>query len=380
MRFIVNSQVLLKQLQSISGVVTNNNTIPIISCFHFHLEEGMLTVKATDLETTMIVQLEVETGSLTELNEVAVPSRLLMDILKNMDDVPMSFVVEEGTYAIDIASGEGKYHLAGLAADAYPKLTTKGNTKSVSMPSSVLVNAINKTAFAASTDEMRQQMSGIYCEMSPDGLTFVATDAHKLVRYNRFDIACDESTDFILPRKPITLVKNILGSFKEEIKLTIEYNDTNVYFVFGNFNIICRLVDGKYPNYEAAIPKENPNLLTIDRLSFLNVLRRVGLFANQSTHQVRLSITATSATVSAEDLEFSNKAHEQLACDYKGEPMEIGFNAKFLTEMVNNLDSENIMMELSHPSRAGIMFPVVDEEQGQKENILMLVMPVMLAN
>lgn len=380
MRFIVNSQVLLKQLQSISGVVTNNNTIPIISCFHFHLDEGMLTIKTTDLETTMIVQLEVETGTLTEVNEVAVPSRLLMDILKNMDDVPMTFIVDDSTFAIDILSGEGKYHLAGLAADGYPKLSAKGNTNAVSMPASVLINAINKTAFAASTDEMRQQMSGIYCEMSPDGLTFVATDAHKLVRYNRFDVVSDESTGFILPRKPITLVKNILGSIKDDIKLTIEYNDTNAYFTFGNFNIICRLVDGKYPNYEAAIPKENPNLLIIDRVSFLNALRRVGLFANQSTHQVRLSLSATSVNISAEDLEFSNKAQEQMPCDYKGEPMEIGFNAKFLTEMVNNLDSENVMMELSHPSRAGIMFPVVDEEQEQKENILMLVMPVMLAN
>lgn len=380
MRFIVNSQVLLKQLQSISGVITSNNTIPIINCFHFHLDEGLLTIKATDLETTMIVRLEVETGPISGINEVAVPSRLILDILKNMDDVPVTFVVDDETYAIDITSGEGKYHLAGTAADAYPQLAPKGETNRVEMPSMMLVNAINKTAFAASADEMRQQMSGIYCEMSPDGFTFVATDAHKLVRYIRRDVVSEESTDFILPRKPITLVKNILSSLKEDVKLTIEYSTSNAYFSFGDFNIICRLVDGKYPNYEAAIPKENPNLLTVDRVSFLNTLRRVGLFASQSTHQVRLSLTATSMNISAEDLEFANKAQEQMACEYNGDPMEIGFNAKFLTEMVSNLDSENVMMELSHPSRAGILYPMASEEEKAKEDILMLVMPVMLAN
>ena len=381
MKFIVNSQFLSKQLQTLSGVITNNNTVPIINCFHFHLDENQLTVKATDLETTLITHLEVETAQLEGLRDVAVPSKLILEMLKNMDSQPISFNVDDNTFAIEIVSGEGKYRLAGTNAEAYPALPTINETVKFLMPSSAIINAINKTAFAASTDEMRPQMSGIYCEITPDGTTFVATDAHKLVRFRRNDIKGDESTNFILPRKPITLVKNTLSSNKDELDVTIEYNSTNVAFTFDNFYIICRLVEGKYPNYDAAIPKDNPNKLTIDRLSFLNVLRRVGLFANQSTHQVRLSISDRELTISAEDLEFANDASEKLPCEYEGEPIEIGFNAKFLTEMVSNLDTEHILIEMSHPSRAGIIFPVnEDDEAKQNEDILMLVMPVMLAN
>lgn len=380
MKFIVNSQAFAKQLQAISGVITSNNTVPIINCFHFHLEERRLYVKATDMETTLIGNIEVETSKLDDLNDVAVPSRLLLDILKSMDDVPMTFSVDSNTYAIEIASGEGKYHLAGINAETYPALPEVTDTIETTISSSALANAINKTMFAASSDTTRAQMSGVFCELTPDGATFVATDAHKLVRYRRLDVKCDESTNFIFPKKPIILVKNILSTYKEDVDVTMAYNNINVTFTFENYYIICRLVDGKYPNYEAAIPKENPNKLTIDRNSFLNVLRRVGLFANQSTHQVRLSIESRNLTISAEDIEFSNDAHEHMPCDYEGEPMEIGFNAKFLTEMVSNLESEQILIEMSHPSRAGIIFPVNDPNDAPKEEILMLVMPVMLAN
>jgi len=247
------------------------------------------------------------------------------------------------------------------------------------VPSSALVGAISKTSFAASTDEMRPQMGGIFCDITPENTTFVATDAHKLVRYRRSDIHSDTPTSFILPRKPVTMLRNILAAQKEEMEVKVEFNNTNAFFTFENFYIICRLVDGKYPNYDAAIPKENPNKLTVDRNSFLNTLRRVGLFANQASHQVRLSIQESELVVSAEDLEFSNDASEKLPCQYEGEPMEIGFNAKFLTEMVSNIETEQILIELSHPSRAGIIFPITGEENSP-EDILMLVMPVMLAN
>lgn len=380
MRFIINSQLFLKHLSALNSVISNNNTVPIIACFHLHLEDNILTIKATDLETTMVTRIELENARVEGIDTIAVPAKLLLDMLKSLDDVPINFAVDPENYSIEISSGEGKYSLAGQNAETFPAMPEMKDTVQTSMPASVLVNAINKTAFAASTDEMRQQMSGIFCEMTPENVTFVATDAHKLVRYRRNDIHSDESVNFILPRKPILQVKNILGANKEEFDVTIDYNNTNVFFSFDNFLIICRLVDGKYPNYEAAIPKNNPNKLTIDRQTFLNTLRRVSLFANQSTHQVRLSIKERELEISSEDLEFSNKAHETIPCSYDGEPIEIGFNAKFLSEMITNLDTEQVLMEMSHPSRAGILFPITNGDEAKDEDILMLVMPVMLAN
>ena len=379
MKFIINSLLFSKQIQSLSGVLTNNNTVPIINCFLFHLDEGMLTIRATDLETTLVSKIEVETGNIEGLTDIAVPSKLLLDIVKSLDDVPLTFSVDDATYAISIASGEGKYRLAGKNPETFPTMPEPRDTSNITLTSSLLVNAIGKTAFAASTDELRQQMSGILCEINAENITFVATDAHKLVRYRRNDVKSDTPVSFILPRKPVTMMRNILASHKEEMDVTLEYNNTNAFFTFDNFYIICRLVEGHYPNYDAAIPKENPNKLTVDRNSFLNTLRRVSLFANQASHQIRLSIRELELIVSAEDLEFSNDASEKLPCQYEGDPMEIGFNAKFLIEMVSNIDTEQIVIEMSHPSRAGIIFPV-SEEQNSPEDILMLVMPVMLAN
>ncbi len=380
MRFIINSQLFLKHLSALNGVITTNNTVPIVSCFHMQLDGNVLTIKATDLETTLVTTIELENAKVEGIDTIAVPAKLMIDMLKSMDDIPLNFAVDANNFGIEISSGEGKYRLAGLNAETFPSMPDMSDTVQTTLPASVLVNAINKTSFAASTDEMRQQMSGIYCELSPENITFVATDAHKLVRYRRNDIHAGEAASFILPRKPVSLVKNILGSNREDCDVSVEYNNTNVVFSFDNFRIICRLVEGKYPNYEAAIPKDNPNKLTIDRNTFINTLKRVSLFANQSTHQVRLAINERDMKISAEDLEFSNDAHESIPCSYDGEPMEIGFNAKFLSEMLTNLDTEQVLMELSHPSRAGILFPINDDDQANNEDILMLVMPVMLAN
>ncbi|MBQ8045350.1 MAG: DNA polymerase III subunit beta, partial [Bacteroidales bacterium] len=317
------------------------------------------------------------TADIEGVSEVAVPAKMLLDILKSFTDIPLTFSVDPDNYMIDIKAGEGKYRLAGMNPETYPVLKKGDDTTQIVLPASVLVNAISKTSFATGNNEMRQQMSGIYCEINPDSITFVGTDSHKLVRYRRMDIKSEETSSFILPKKPISIVKNIILMSKEDVDVLVEYNATNVYFSFGNFYIVCRLIDGKYPNYEAAIPKENPNKLIINRSDFLNSLRRVSIFANQSTFQVRLLCTEKELIVSSEDIENSSDAKEKIACEYEGDQMEIGFNAKFLMDMVNNIDTENVMMELAHPSRAGILFPVNDEED-LKENILMLVMPVML--
>lgn len=380
MKFIVNSQIFNKQLQAMSGVLANNNTVPIINCFHFQIEENILTVRATDLETTLVTKIELESGRSEGLDQVAVPSKLLLDILKNLDDVPMTFTLNPNNYAIEIASGDGKYSLAGQNADSFPIVPVIEDSAKAIIPASVLVNCISKTSFACSNDEMRQQMSGIFMKFSTENLTVVATDAHKLVRYRNSEVQADQDVEFILPRKPITLIKNIIASYKDDFPVTVEYNKTNVSFSFDNFFAVCRLVEGKYPNIEAAIPKENPNKLIVDRISFLNTLRRVSIFANKSTHQVRLAMDGAILEVSAEDIEFSNVAHEKIGCEYQGSPMEIGFNARFLMEMVNNMETERIIIEMSQPTRAGIIFPYYEEENESKEDILMLVMPVMLAN
>ena len=283
MKFIINSQVFSKNLQALSGVINNNNTVAILNCFHFRLEENVLTIRATDLETTLVSTIHLDTAKVEGISEVAVPAKILLDILKSFNDIPLTFSVNPDNYLIDIVAGEGKYHLAGQNPETYPVLKKAENTTKIVLPASVLVNAISKTSFATSNDEMRQQMSGIYCEMNSESLTFVGTDAHKLVRYRRFDVVSDENSSFILPKKPIGMVKNIILMNKEDVDVVVEYNSTNVFFSFDNFYIICRLVDGKYPNYEAAIPKENPNKLIINRSEFLTSLRRVSIFANQST-------------------------------------------------------------------------------------------------
>ncbi len=382
MKFIVNSQVLYKQLQSISGVVTTkNNTVPIISCFLFHLDQGELTVRTTDLDTTMVLKIEVETASLEGMNEIAIQAKLLLDTLKALDDVPLTISVDDATYAVTVASGNGTYNLAGMDATVFPAMPQIEETARVVMPASALVSAINKTEFAASNDTMRQQMTGIYCQLTPEGSTFVATDAHKLVRYKRNDAKSDEVAEFIFPHNPILLVTRILEDRREDFDVTLDFNRTNVAITFDNMYIACRLVDGKYPNFEAAIPKENPNRLTIDRVSFLNTLRRISLFSNKANYQVRLSLDETELTISAEDMDFANKAKESLPCEYNGEKMDIGFNARFLIEMISNLNTEHILIEMSSPSRAGIIFPVNENEEGEPvENVLMLVMPLMLAN
>ena len=371
MKFIVSSSQLLKQLQGISGVLNSNNTLPILDNFLFEVKSNELVVSASDLETTMTTQI-----SNTEASEegiIAIPARLLMDTLKTFSDQPLTFLVDKNSFGIEIGSDNGKYKLAGQNGDEFPKTPIMENPSTALLASTVLTEAINKTLFATGNDELRPIMSGVFCELSSVGCTFVATDAHKLVKYLRTDVTADNTASFILPKKPLTLLKNNLITSNE---VSIQYNETNAYFSFGNFQLVCRLIDGRYPNYEAVIPKENPNILTIDRVTFYNAVKRVAIFANKTTHQIRLRVAGTELNISSEDLDFSNEAFERLNCQYSGEDMEIGFNSKFLMEMVNNLTSKQINIEMSAPNRAGIIVPQDGQEEG--EQTLMLVMPVML--
>lgn len=372
MKFIVSSTSLLKNLQAISGVLNASNTLPILDDFLFRLRDDQLEITASDLETTMTVS--IPTTKAEEPGVVAIPAKILIDTLKTFSDIPITFTINDNTFGIEISAGEGKYKLTGHNSDEFPKVPTKENTNSLTLDSATLAKAITKTAFAAGSDELRPVMSGVFCQFSASDLTFVATDAHKLVRYKRLDARSEETSSFILPKKPLNQLKTLLAN--KEFSVTIEYNPTNAFFTFENVNLVCRLIEGKYPNYEAVIPHDNPNVLLIDRSLFLNSIKRVALFANQSTHQVRMKISGKELVLSAEDIDFSNEAKERLSCSYQGESIEIGFNSRFLQEMVANVDSEQLRFEMSAPNRAGLILPV--EDDNKDEDLLMLVMPVMI--
>lgn len=370
MNFAVSSTTLLRHLQSISGVLNASVTLPILDNFLFDIHDGILTISASDLETTMRTSLEVEAK---DSFKVAIPAKLLLDVLKNLPDQPCTFLVDSTTFGIEIAYDNGKSSMGGFNGEEYPRTPGIENSNSIVISGQIIAEAINKTIFATGNDDLRPVMSGVFCQFTPDDITFVATDAHKLVRYRRSDAQSSSSSSFILPKKPLNLLRSNLSG-NEEVK--IEYNESNAVFTFNDMILVCRLIDGKYPNYEAVIPPENPNVLTIDRQQFLSSIKRVSIFSNKTTHQVKLKLAGSELALSAEDIDFSNKAHERLTCNYDGEDMEIAFNSRFLVEMLNNLDTPEVRLEMSVPSRAGLLMPGV--KKNEDEDILMLVMPVMV--
>lgn len=372
MKFIVSSSYLLKQLQILGGVINNTNTLPILDNFLFDLKQGELTVSASDLETTMSAKLSVESDS---EGKIAVPAKLLLETLKTFPEQPLTFVAEDNN-TIELSSNHGKYALAYADGEEFPKPVELEDPSSTIIEGDILATAISKTIFASGNDDLRPVMSGVFFQFSTDGLTFVATDAHKLVKYSREDVTASQAAEFIMPKKPLTLLKNILAGSESEV--LIEYNESNAKFTFDDTQLVCRLIDGKYPNYEAVIPRENPNKLVIERNQFLSSVRRVSIFSNKTTHQVRLKIAGAELNISAEDVDYSNKAEERLTCAYQGDDMQIGFNSRFLTEMLNNLTSDEVQLEMSLPNRAGILTPADGLDPGEK--ITMLVMPVMLNN
>ncbi|MGV6844851.1 MAG: DNA polymerase III subunit beta [Lutibacter sp.] len=369
MKFIVSSNQLLKQLQVLGGVINSSNTLPILDNFLFELNENELKISASDLETTMTTVIDVESDS---TGSVAIAARLLLDTLKTFPNQPLTFKMEEGK--VEISSSQGKYDMAYFDGNEFPKNISIESPKTTVIPGEILATAISKTIFAAGNDDLRPVMSGVFFQFNSESLTFVATDAHKLVKYSRTDISSADAAEFIMPKKPLNLLKSILVGSDADV--TIEYNESNAKFTFDNVELICRLIDGKYPNYEAVIPKENPNKLTVDRSSFLNSVKRVSIFSNKTTHQIRLKMAGTELNISAEDKDYANKAEERLACEYIGDDMQIGFNSRFLNEMLTNLSATDVVLEMSLPNRAGILTPVDGVEDG--ELITMLVMPVML--
>jgi DNA polymerase-3 subunit beta len=370
MKFIVSTTSLLKHLQSVQGVINSSSVLPILDNFLFDIDDKQLTICTTDLNTTMKTSLSIEGKGKAK---IAVPSKILLETLKSLPEQPITFSFDESTFAIEINTDKGKYKLSGENGEDFPAIPEVSSANSFSIPSAQLLTAITNTLFAVGTDELRQAMTGVKFELDSNSINFVATDAHKLVLHTVKKIAIENTGGFIVPRKALNLLKSALPG--DDTIVTVEHNSTNVFFSFKDIHLVCRLIDQKYPDYTAVIPKDNTNILTIGRQEFLNTLRRISIYSNKTTYQVRLSIKGSELQVSAEDLDFSNQADETLGCEYSGTDMEIGFNARFLIEMLNTLVGEQVKFELSLPSRPGVMLPTEPEPN---EETLMLIMPVML--
>jgi len=370
MKFVVSSSALLKQLSAINGVVATNPIVPILENFLFQLNGNTLTVTASDLQTVMMTDIEVESS---DKGAIAVPAKLLLDTLRGLPEQPITLKIDGETFAAELISENGRYKLSGENPIDFPKVPTVNKSLTVEITADVLGRAIGNTIFAASTDDLRPAMTGMYVQLNADNATFVATDGHRLIRYRHDDLKSGNSESLIIPRKALNLLKSSLPSDDTAVKA--EFSKSNAFFGFNNIRMICRLIDERFPDYENAIPTNNTNILTINRLELLGSLRRISIYSNKTTHQIRLKLTKDELVISAEDLDYSNEANERLSCDYGGDAMEIGFNAKFLIEMLSNLSSRMVALELSQPNRAGLLVP---SEQEAGEDILMLVMPVML--
>ena len=371
MKFIGNTHQLLNKLQSVSGTIVSKPVIPILDHFLFDITDKKLTITGTDLETTMSTTMEVQSD---EDIRIAVPSKMCIDTLKELPNQPVTFTISTDKNTIELKSEFGRYKLVGQNADDFPKIPESNAENSFSISSGVLSSSIAQTIFSSGNDELRLSLTGVYVQLFKDNAVFVATDANRLVKVERTDVQPGLETNFILPKKALNLLKSNLP--QDDSATQVDFNDSNAFFTFGDVSLICRLIDERYPDYQAVIPEENPNRLTINRTEFLNSIKRSSIYGNKTTNQVNVKITGSELTIHAEDIDLSNEAVERLGCDYTGQDMEIGFNARLLIEMLQNLSTSDIIIELSSPSRAGIILP---SENVENENLLMLLMPMMIA-
>lgn len=375
MNFIVSSTKLLSHLQAVSKVISSKTTLPILNNFLFSLKGNELTITASDLETTLFTKFKLENA--TGEGSIAVEARRLTDTLKEFPEQPLTFNINTDTLAVEVLSQNGKFSVVGQSSEDFPVMPQITEDKSIKLKltSDILLSGVTKTIFATADDELRPVMNGVFIELSVDNLTFVASDAHKLVRYRRTDIKSDQDSSFILPHKPASLLKNILS--RDESIVNVEFDNQNASFEFSDYRMICRLVEGKYPSYNSVIPTNNPNKLTIDRVELYNTIKRVSFFSNQASNLIKLNVSGNQLTISAQDIDFSISAYERLNCQYEGDEMEIGFKSVFLLEILSNVSSSDVLIELSDPTRAGIILPV--ESENDNEDILMLLMPMMIS-
>lgn len=373
MKFIVASGELQKALNVVSGVISSSQSRPILENFLFELENEILKITASDGETTLITSLAVKSD---DQGKIAVPAKIFQDLIKTFGDQPLTFSVKDSESGegglLEILDEKDNYEVALDNAEDYPELPEFDASQKVTLASGVLADALSNTLFATSNDSLRPVMTGVLFQFTEKETNFVSTDSHRLVVYKRTDVTNKEAVEFIMPKKPLSIFKNILSNSNDEV--TIEFNENMAKFTFGENIWVCRLIDGKYPNYSAVIPKENPNVLTVNRNLLLSSIRRASILSNKSTNQVRFKLSGNVLHLHAEDTEYANKADMNIPCDYKGEDINIGFSSKFLTEMLSVLGSEDITMKMSQPNRPGIVEPV--DGLDENEHILMLSMPV----
>jgi DNA polymerase-3 subunit beta len=369
MRFIVSSGLLHKNLQSISGIISANNILPILESFLFLIENNRLTVVSTDLETTMKVSMDVQA---TENGKLCIQSKVLLDYLKNLPEQPITFDINMNDFGIDITSEQGKYKVVGEDAMNYPTEPVADDTQSFAMSASELSDGIAKTLIAVSSDDMRPAMSGVFFELSENGITMVATDAHRLVRCTKTDVNCPVADSFIAPRKALQQLKNNLNTSTE---VKISYNKNHLFVSGENIELSCRLIDAKFPDYKIVIPADNPYKLVLSKNDFMGALRRVSVFANKTTNQVVLDIVGNNLHLYSQDVDYSFEGNEQMTCQYKGEDMKIAFNARLLIELITVIEGEEVLLEFSTPSRAGL---IKQTENKSNEDLLILIMPLMI--
>lgn len=372
MKFIVSSSAFFNHLQAISRVINSKNSLPILDCFHIKLQDGTLELTASDNDTTLITSLEV-----TEYEgdgSFAVSSKTLLEALKEIPEQPLSFTVNTNSLEITVRYQNGQYSLVGQNANEYPTLPVlnEGAVR-FNMGADILLGGINRSIFATADDELRPVMNGIYFDINTEDITLVASDGHKLVRCKIFTPSQNEKAAFILPKKPANLLKNLLA--KEQGDVNISFDDRNAMFTMESFCMICRLIEGRYPNYNSVIPQNNPHKAIIDRISFISALKRIAVFSPQSSNLVKLALNDNFIKISAQDLDFSTSAEETINCQYSGSAMSIGFKSQFLIDILNNISSQDVVCELADPSRAGVIVP---SEQEENEDLLMLLMPMML--
>ena len=371
MKFIVSSTGLFSRLQAISRVINSKNSLPILDCFLLELTDGTLSITASDSETTLSTS--IETNEYDTDGRFAVNSKTILDALKEIPEQPLTFEVNE-SMEIVVKYQNGKYSLMGQNADEYPQSANLGsNAVHVGLGVEVLMNGINRSLFATADDELRPVMNGIYFDITTEDITFVASDGHKLVRNKSYKARGNEKAAFILPKKPATLLKNLLP--KETGDVQIDFDDRNAMFTLENYSMTCRLIEGRYPNYNSVIPQNNPHRATIDRAAFVSALKRVSVFSSAASSLIKLRLDMNTIQISGQDIDFSTSAEETLMCQYEGNQMSIGFKSTFLIDILSNISSHEVVMELADPSRAGVIVPV---EQNEDEDLLMLLMPMML--
>ena len=372
MKFNVSSEKLFQQLQAVSRVVANKSTLKILECILFDLSGNILTLTASDGETTIRTAVDVDNAE--GEGKVAFGAKLLIDTMKEFPAQPLTFTIDDYTFGMIINSVNGQYSFVGVNGNEYPEMPKEEEgCHHITMQSKVLLNAINKTIFCTADDELRPVMNGINFDLTEDHITLVATDAHRLVRYNNYSIKSPEPVNFILPKKPANVLRTVLTKDEEEVEIT--FGQKNARFEFNRTLIICRQIEGRYPNYNGVIPQNNSNCVVIDRLNLLAACKRTAVFANNTTTLLKLELTENNLTISAQDIDFSTSAEESIQCSYSGNPIAIGFKGTILSELLGNVDSSEVEIRLMDSTRAGLILPTENEEN---EDLLMLLMPMLL--